>query len=335
EGQQALAKIEASAPAASRALQTVDRSANRLRFGIGNAANQIGDFVVQVSAGTSAMRAFSLQAPQMLAGFGPQGAIIGTIAALVGGLAAAFLDAGNEADRFREDAERLRGELDRQVDTVEALRAKYAELTAEQRLNREVNLRAEMAALEREQDRLIRQLDDLVLEFGQVGAAMAGIGEGSGELTRTINEFLTGAIGPQELIDQLDRLRDTVGRDNEEFAALADRARELANELLGAELGAQRAQNELEALRQIAAGLTGAQRRLAGAGRILLRTSAQEERFDAEAERLDRLIAKWEALDREIRSQAREQPTEIQRQFETAQESIQNSFADTFSEIAE
>src|SRR5690606_21200642 len=140
EGQQALAKIEASAPAASRALQTVDRSANRLRFGIGNAANQIGDFVVQVSAGTSAMRAFSLQAPQMLAGFGPRGAIIGTRGAGVGGLAAAFRDAGKEADRSREDAERLRGELGRQVDAVEALRAKYAELTAEQRLNREVNL---------------------------------------------------------------------------------------------------------------------------------------------------------------------------------------------------
>lgn len=43
---------------------------------------QLQDFAVQVSGGTSAMRAFSQQAPQLLGAFGPYGAIAGAVIAL-------------------------------------------------------------------------------------------------------------------------------------------------------------------------------------------------------------------------------------------------------------
>lgn len=59
------------------------RSAN---LAIQNTSYQITDFVMQVSGGVDAMRAFSQQAPQLLGGFGPMGALAG----MVVGLAAAF-----------------------------------------------------------------------------------------------------------------------------------------------------------------------------------------------------------------------------------------------------
>lgn len=59
------------------------RSMNQV---IQNSSYQITDFVMQVSGGVDAMRAFSQQAPQLLGGFGAMGALAGMIV----GLAAAF-----------------------------------------------------------------------------------------------------------------------------------------------------------------------------------------------------------------------------------------------------
>src|SRR5690606_29429612 len=97
----------------------------------------------------------------------------------------------------------------------------------------------------------------------------------------------------------------------------AEQVRETANQLLEAQLAAEQAGNQLQALTDIGRGLTqtadeiaaeqerqakafenaanqaqkltGAQRRLAEAGRILRETSAQEERFAREQEALERL----------------------------------------------
>jgi len=57
------------------------RNANQI---IQNTSYQVTDFVVQVSGGVSAMRAFSQQAPQFLGAFGQWGAIAGIFAALGG-----------------------------------------------------------------------------------------------------------------------------------------------------------------------------------------------------------------------------------------------------------
>lgn len=67
------------------------------------ASYQVTDFVVQVSGGVSALRAFSQQAPQMLAAFGGTGALLGVFAALGGAIAditMKSLDIKNTADKF-------------------------------------------------------------------------------------------------------------------------------------------------------------------------------------------------------------------------------------------
>lgn len=60
------------------------RSANQV---IQNTSYQVTDFVVQISGGVSAMRAFSQQAPQFLGAFGGVGAVLGIVAALGGAIA--------------------------------------------------------------------------------------------------------------------------------------------------------------------------------------------------------------------------------------------------------
>ena len=69
------------------------------------ASYQITDFVVQVTGGVSAFRAFSQQAPQFLAAFGGAGALIGVFAAIGGAIAdlvSKSLDIKTTADRFKD-----------------------------------------------------------------------------------------------------------------------------------------------------------------------------------------------------------------------------------------
>lgn len=78
------------------------RGANQV---IQNTSYQITDFVVQVSGGVSAMRAFSQQAPQFLGAFGGTGAILGVVAALGGALADLVIkmnETKSAADVFKE-----------------------------------------------------------------------------------------------------------------------------------------------------------------------------------------------------------------------------------------
>ena len=66
------------------------RSANQI---LQNTSYQVTDFVVQVTGGVSAMRAFSQQAPQFLGAFGPIGAALGVGAALFGAFAPMIMEA--------------------------------------------------------------------------------------------------------------------------------------------------------------------------------------------------------------------------------------------------
>lgn len=81
------------------------RNANQV---ITNTSYQITDFVVQVTSGVSAMRAFSQQAPQFLGAFGPTGAMLGVFAALAGAFAPIVVEAINGASALKtfDDAQK-------------------------------------------------------------------------------------------------------------------------------------------------------------------------------------------------------------------------------------
>ena len=83
------------------------RRARQLAPAIQNTAFQVGDFAVQVASGTSALRAFAQQAPQLLGGFGVIGAVLGGLVAVGAALVPVFLDMDDAAEDSAEAMDRL------------------------------------------------------------------------------------------------------------------------------------------------------------------------------------------------------------------------------------
>ena len=145
---------------------------------IQNAAFQVQDFAVQVAAGTSALRAFGQQAPQLLGGFGALGAILGAVLAVALPLAGVMLnlgdtteDAAEATDRLAEATDRLRA-LERIRSDADALADAYGRASAQARA-----LVAAQAELARRQattafNERIAELAD-VLDAGDVAGAVA------------------------------------------------------------------------------------------------------------------------------------------------------------------
>ena len=71
------------------------------------AGYQIADFAVQVQNGTSAVQAFGQQGSQMLAVFGPAGAILGAVVAVGSALTTVFLGLKGEAQKTKGAVEEL------------------------------------------------------------------------------------------------------------------------------------------------------------------------------------------------------------------------------------
>lgn len=69
--------------------------------GFQNVSYQLQDFIVQISSGTDALRAFSQQGPQILSGFGMWGSVLGIAAAGVGILASSLGGFESAADRAK------------------------------------------------------------------------------------------------------------------------------------------------------------------------------------------------------------------------------------------
>src|SRR5262245_17836947 len=67
----------------NRPLREAGQTAGAARAQFSNFGNQLQDIVVQVSGGTSVIRALSQQLPQLASGFGPVGVAIGTVVALL------------------------------------------------------------------------------------------------------------------------------------------------------------------------------------------------------------------------------------------------------------
>lgn len=108
---------------------------------IQSSAYQVGDFAVQVAAGTSPMRAMAQQLPQLVGGFGMWGAVAGAAAAIAIPLAVNWLGAGRNAVTLEKAVSDLSSAVEtyiRAADDAGAptdeLRKKYGALTEEARI---------------------------------------------------------------------------------------------------------------------------------------------------------------------------------------------------------
>lgn len=97
-----LANVDDNVVRLPTSVTRAQRSFGGLQRGVQNAAFQVGDFAVQVGAGTDAMRAAALQLPQFLGGFGTVGAVLGAVAAIALPLAAAMRQVNTEGGNMAE-----------------------------------------------------------------------------------------------------------------------------------------------------------------------------------------------------------------------------------------
>lgn len=93
-------------------MRRATRSSGAFGRGIQNAAFQVGDFAVQVGGGTSAVRAMSMQLPQLLGGFGVLGAVAGAAVAIIGPLAQKLFESSDAASQADSAISGLSGSLE-------------------------------------------------------------------------------------------------------------------------------------------------------------------------------------------------------------------------------
>lgn len=155
------AKYEAGmsrAVAATKAAETRMAASGR---GMGatfqNVGFQVQDFAVQVAGGTSAIRAFAQQSPQLLGAFGPAGAIAGAVVS-VGALVTQILMATKETKAASEETEKLADAFGRLA--KERRDFVFGKLSPEQQVD---DLKKQEALLKRQAD-----------EAERVRSAMAG-----------------------------------------------------------------------------------------------------------------------------------------------------------------
>ena len=149
-----LRAVEKDLGRAAGLIQETGAGARKMGSGWQQAGFQIGDFAVQVGAGTSAAQAFAQQAPQLLGALGAYGAIAGAAVAVAVPLGAALFKLATDSKSLEDSLKDLASATDAYVDasnlaamTIEEQRQKYGALADEMaRVNETAAIIAQSAA---------------------------------------------------------------------------------------------------------------------------------------------------------------------------------------------
>lgn len=218
---------------ATRGLRSLFGSfSGRNNFIIQNTANQFGDFAVQVSSGTDAVRALGQQLPQLLGGLGGLGAVLGAVAAISIPIVGTFLRLGEEAEEAGDVIENLSGAVDDYVSSAEAssrstreLREQYgsAAVAARELLDAQTEL-SRVAALETLEEAVSRVSSQFanfteILRDAEQAASLGNAGPRAAALQNT---FLTN------LDNSLQSLSDRFKITEEDSRSLAESLSQLS-----------------------------------------------------------------------------------------------------------
>jgi len=196
-------------------------------FALQSASYQVGDFFVQVAAGTSAMRAASMQLPQLLGGFGVWGAIAGAAVAAGAALVPMLFDVGEGGQEAQDATEAFGASLDALEGYAATARMTIGEL------REEFGTYADEVLADAE--RLVRFTAEQVAL--QAGAAASPIREQLAEVEDAYQDFIDAAAGmaqqeavfgpnamQQAAVDEIERQFEAVaqaaGMTGTEFLAL-------------------------------------------------------------------------------------------------------------------
>jgi len=96
--------IQGISSVATTASANVVKGSRNMGFALGNVGNQIQHIAVQAQSGTSAITILAQQGPQLLSGFGPQGAIAGAVLALGALILSSMIKSTDAAKKAAQDA---------------------------------------------------------------------------------------------------------------------------------------------------------------------------------------------------------------------------------------
>ena len=155
--------------------------------GVQQAGYQVGDFFVQVGAGTSKLQAFGQQGSQLLGIFGPLGAVAGAGVAIFAALANAANKAKGEVKSLNVEADELNSLMSQAIsfgstnrEVVERLEKKYGTLT-----QRVINLA--------NAEKFLLQVK-LKQGFLQTTEALSGLTERAHDARVSFGEMMTGLL---------------------------------------------------------------------------------------------------------------------------------------------
>lgn len=184
----------------------VGRGMGSLQGQVQNAAFQVGDFAVQVGAGTAVGTALAQQLPQLIGGFGVLGAVIGAgVAISVPLLTAAMRSNREEAQTLEDQIEALAQAVSALETANSAAIASTDDLTAAygmdaDRARRFLEVQTEIARIEAER-RLATARDASLEQFGDFGGMTAdGFREAADELARLDAEIASVERRRQEML---------------------------------------------------------------------------------------------------------------------------------------
>ncbi|MDF1685368.1 MAG: phage tail length tape measure family protein [Parvibaculaceae bacterium] len=99
----------------SNTMNSARKSSINMGMAVQQAGYQVGDFAVQVASGQGVLRPFIQQGTQLVSMFGPMGAVIGAAGAIVGAVATAFINMGDDAEDAADTAAEAMRKLERET----------------------------------------------------------------------------------------------------------------------------------------------------------------------------------------------------------------------------
>ncbi len=187
----------------------VGKAASQVGYQVQNASYQIGDFFVQVAAGTDATRALAMQLPQLLGGFGVWGAAAGAVAAIMGALIPLLISGGEKARTFDDVMGDLNSTLTTYRDSAAAVNGGTLALREEFGLAAESAQRFYDAMAAVSAMKLEQQMQDGV---AALGVTMSGVTDLMDQWDKAT--FLPEALRPETILltaDAADQLQAKFG----------------------------------------------------------------------------------------------------------------------------
>ena len=254
-------------------LRAATGSTGRFGSAMQNAGFQVADFATQVGAGTSAMRAMSMQLPQLIGGFGPWAAAISAVVATAGALYVALGDVNDEASDTSgkmktykdslEEVERITKRLNKESLTraqrlrfegVAALEGAQAELQAAQEKLQAIAIRRQQDGLgeflerDLEVSKQTKAAEELADAYERLEGLRERLNKAIGEATTETNDNTAATNDNAGAVRDLDTSHQSVLgslRDQIELQRLDARERAITAAVMQAQNSAMREGNLL------------------------------------------------------------------------------------------